>query len=55
MKKNLRYRVLEDVFYQNSNGLVALRIQTVEFEKKLADGTTLVHKARILTYPDEGE
>lgn len=53
MKKNLRYRVLEDVFYQNSNGLVALRIQTVEFEKKLADGTTLVHKARILTYPDE--
>ena len=52
LKKNLKYVIDEDVMYQTPDGLNEVRIQYVTFTKKLKEGETLFHKARIITYAD---
>lgn len=52
MKKNLHYTVLEDTMYQTISEGMEVRVQLVEFKKKLKGGEELVHYARIITYPD---
>lgn len=52
MKKNLKYKIIEDCMYQTTNGLMEVRIQNVIFSKTLKDGTILNHHARIITYVD---
>ena len=51
MKKNLNYEIKDDMMVQNADGQMAYRVQKVEFTKKLKDDTIL-HQARIITYPD---
>ena len=53
MKKSLRYKILKDTAYQTTDGLMEVRVQEVVFTKKLKDGETLGHHARIVTYVDE--
>lgn len=53
MKKSLKYRELSNTMYQTPDGLMALKIQEVVFSKKVKDGETIEHKARIVTYVDE--
>lgn len=53
MKRNLKYNILSDTMYQTPNGLMEVRIQLVTFIKQLKGGETLIHQARIITYPDE--
>lgn len=53
MKKNLKFRILSDTMYQTPNGLMEVRIQSVEFSKQLKGGETLIHHARIIIHADE--
>ena len=53
MKKSLRYKILKDTAYQTPDGLMEARVQSVVLTKKLKDGGTLEHHARIVTYVDE--
>ena len=53
MKKSLRYKILKDTAYQTPDGLMEVRVQSVVLTKKLKDGGTLEHHARIVTYVDE--
>ena len=52
MKKNLKYRVLNDTMYQTPNGLMEVRIQHVCFTKHLKE-KEIIHYSRIVTYVDE--
>ena len=52
MKKNLKYKIMEDCMYQTAEGLMEVRIQNVTFSKTLKDGTILIHHARIITCVD---
>jgi len=52
MKKNLNYNILQDAIYQTPDGLMETRMQHVTFSKRLKDGKTLTHHARITTYID---
>lgn len=52
MKKNLNYNILQDAIYQTPDGLMETRVQHVTFSKRLKDGKTLTHHARIITYID---
>ncbi|MGB4654502.1 MAG: IS4 family transposase, partial [Bacteroidales bacterium] len=52
MKKNLNYNILQDAIYQTPDGLMETRMQHVTFSKRLKDGKTLTHHARIITYID---
>jgi len=52
MKKNLNYNILQDAIYQTPDGLIETRMQHVTFSKRLKDGKTLTHHARIITYID---
>jgi len=52
MKKNLKYRVLNDTMYQTPNGLMEVRIQHVSFTKHLKE-KEIIHYSRIVTYVDE--
>ena len=51
MKKNLVFKVLNDVIYQDRSGKMALRVQHVVFTKKTKE-LIITHHARIITYPD---
>ena len=51
MKKNLVFKVLDDVIYQDRSGKMALREQHVVFTKKNKE-VIINHHARIITYPD---
>lgn len=51
MKKNLVFKVLDDVIYQDKSGKMALRVQHVVFTKKTKE-VIIKHHARIITYPD---
>ena len=53
MKKSLKYRILKDTAYQTPDGLTEMRVQEAVFTKKLKDGETLEHHARIVTYVEE--
>ena len=53
MKKNLKPKVLSDTMYQRPDGLMEVRIQSVEFIKDLKRGEKIIHSARIITYVDE--
>lgn len=53
MKKNLKYTILDDTMYQTPDGLMEVRIQTVEFIKQIKGGETIRHRARIITHVDE--
>lgn len=53
MKKSLKYRILKDTAYQTPDGLMEVRVQKVIFTKKMKDGETLEHHARIVTCVDE--
>jgi len=50
MKRGLAYKVLSDTMRQSPHGLMAYRIQEVEFTKG-----EIRHKARIITYADENK
>ena len=52
MKNKLQYEILSDTMYQSHDGLMALRVQHIEFTKNIKDGERLKHQARIITYPD---
>ena len=51
MKKNLVFKILDDIIYQDRCGKMALRVQHVVFTKKAKD-KNITHNARIITYPD---
>jgi hypothetical protein len=51
MKKNLVFKILDDVIYQDRYGKMALRVQYVVFTKKTKE-MIIKHHARIITYPD---
>lgn len=53
MKKNLKYRILNDTMYQTPNGLMEVRIQQVVFTKQQKNGKKLTHEARIITYVNQ--
>lgn len=53
MKKKLKYSILNDSIYQTPDGLMEVRIQSMNLSKQLKDGETLTHRARIITYVDE--
>lgn len=52
MKKSLNYSILSDTMYQTPDGLMEVRIQNVTFSKKISNGNTIVHNARIITHVD---
>lgn len=52
MKKKLKYGILSDTMYQTPDGLMEVRIQHVTLTKTPKDGDTVIHHARIITYPD---
>lgn len=52
MKKSLRYSINSDMMYQNTEGLMEIRIQQVTFTKQLKDDESIIHNARIITYVD---
>lgn len=52
MKKNLVYETLEDIMYMSPKGFMELRVQHVTFTKRVKGGENIVHKARIITYPN---
>lgn len=52
MKKSLKYKILSDTMYQTPEGLMEVRIQKVEFSKRVSKGETITHQARIVTYVD---
>ena len=51
MKKNLVFKILNDVIYQDRCGKMDLRVQYVVFTKKTKE-MFINHHARIITYPD---
>ena len=51
MKRNLVFKILDDVIYQDKCGKMALRVQHVVFTKKSKE-VIIKHHARIITYPD---
>ena len=51
MKRNLVFKVLDDVIYQDRSGKMAFRVQHVVFTKKTKE-VIITHHARIITYPD---
>ena len=51
MKRNLKYELESDTFYQNQEGKTVCREQIVVFRKELAE-KTINHKARIISYTD---
>lgn len=53
MKSNLKYRVSESCNYQNTEGLTEIRVQVVEFEKKVSEEEIIKHRARIVSYYDK--
>lgn len=53
MKKNLKYKVMDDIMYQTPDGLMEVRIQHVVFTKPIKGGENLTHQARLITYADE--
>lgn len=53
MKKNLKYKVMDDIMYQTPDGLMEVRIQHVVFTKPIKGGENLIHQARLITYADE--
>ena len=55
MKKNLKPKLLSDTMYQRPDGLMEVRIQSVEFTKDLKGGEKIIHNARIITYVDENK
>lgn len=52
MKKSLRYSINSDMMYQNTEGMMEIRIQQVTFTKQLKDDESIIHNARIITYVD---
>ena len=52
MKKSLKFSIQKDVMWQNADGLMEVRVQYVTFTKLKKDGETIIHHARIITYPD---
>ena len=52
MKKNLVYDIHADTMYMTNDGLMALRVQIVEFTKRTKGAEDIRHKARIVTYVD---
>lgn len=52
MKKNLVYEILSDKMYITPEGLMECREQKVKFKKRVKDGETIEHVARIITYID---
>lgn len=52
MKKSLKFSIQEDVMWQNTDGLMEVRVQHVTFTKDKKDGGTITHRARIITYAD---
>lgn len=52
MKKSLKFSIQEDVMWQNTDGLMEVRVQHVTFTKEKKDGETINHHARIITYVD---
>ena len=53
MKKSLKYSIESDIMYQNPDGLMEVRIQSVTFTKLLNGGETIHHHALIITSVDE--
>jgi hypothetical protein len=53
MKSNLKYKVSESCNYQNTEGLTEIRVQVVEFEKKVSEEEIIKHRARIVSYYDK--
>ncbi len=53
MKKSLKFKILNDIMYQTPNGLMEVRIQSVEFIKQLKGGENIIQQGRIITYVDE--
>lgn len=51
MKKNMKYKLHEDIMLQDPDGLMQVRIQKVTLTKELPD-RTIIHRARIITYSD---
>lgn len=51
MKKNMKYKLHEDIMLQDPDELMQVRIQKVTLAKELPD-RTIIHRARIITYPD---
>ena len=52
MKKNLVYKTLADTMLVTPDGLMEIRLQNVEFTKKIKGEGEIRHKARIITYVD---
>lgn len=52
MKKSLKFGIQKDVMWQNADGLMEVRVQYVTLTKQKKDGETIIHHARIITYPD---
>lgn len=52
MKKSLNYTTRSNKMYQNTDGLMKVRIQNVQFRKKISKEQTTVHNVRIITYVD---
>lgn len=52
MKRNLVHEILEDSMYMSPDGLMEYRVQRVTFTKHVKGGEDIVHRARIITYPD---
>ena len=52
MKKSLKFSIQEDVMWQNTYGLMEVRVQHVTFTKEKKNGETINHHARIITYVD---
>ena len=52
MKKNLVCKTLTDTMLVTPDGLMEIRLQNVEFTKKIKGEEEIRHKARIITYVD---
>ena len=50
MKKNLRYTVESDVFYQTSDGVSEIEVKHVVFTKQVKEKDPVIHRARIIIY-----
>ncbi len=55
MKKRMRYVLWEDFMWQNSQGLMQIRVQHVTFVKENPDGSHISHHAKVITYADENK
>ena len=52
MKKNLRYTVESDIFYQTSDGVSEIEVKHVVFTKQVKEKDPVIHRARIIIYAD---